>query len=272
MTEQFVDKNETESASTQNLLAHLSNDVELYHKRVQQKRQLKEQLDNGEKKQKVNASEPESANKEESVPQTENADLRKEPEGHETSKIDLSASAFVSPALPVVNDSQTRSRAWTKAEDDAIVYYKEEMKYSWKEIEKMLNGRHSWQAIQMRYLRNHKSRNDSWSRFMELRLVNAIRKDWENRWKRISKDLGNDLTVERCIMKNIELCKKMDDPIFGKMFSNKEITLGYGNPNNDIKDEESHRKLMLVYMGLDSISYESDEGEQAEGATDEGAE
>ncbi|KAG7906063.1 hypothetical protein KL906_004842 [Ogataea polymorpha] len=272
MTEQFVDKNEAGSANTQNLLAHLSNDVELYHRRVQQKRQMKEQLDKGEKKPKVDASEPEHAIKDEHMPQAETDDMRKGQEGQEASKADLSDSTFMSPGLPVVNDSQTRSRAWTKAEDEAIVYYKEEMKYSWKEIEKMLNGRHSWQAIQMRYLRNHKSRNDSWSRFMELRLVNAIRKDWENRWKRISKDLGNDLTVERCVMKNIELCKKMDDPIFGKMFSNKEITQGYENPNNDIKDEESHRKLMLVYMGLDSISYESDEGEQPEGATDEGAE
>ncbi|KAH3669332.1 hypothetical protein OGAPHI_001453 [Ogataea philodendri] len=253
MTEKFDKKDESQSEVSQNLLAHLSNDVELYHKRVQLKRQLKEQLGKDEKKPKENASSTQETQEQLPEPETTSEFGVNIPDQVEESPIP----SFFS----MDKETPVRSRAWTKAEDDAIIYYKEEMKYSWKEIEKILKNRHSWQAIQMRYLRNHKSKSDSWSRFMELRLINAIRKDWEGRWKRISKDLGNDLTVDRCLMKNVELCKKMDDPIFGKIFSNKEITQGYSNPNSDIKDEDSHRKLMLVYMGLDSISYESDEGE-----------
>ncbi|QPG73724.1 hypothetical protein FOA43_001037 [Brettanomyces nanus] len=148
---------------------------------------------------------------------------------------------------------------WSKTEDDAIVYYKEEMKYSWKRIEELLKHRHSWQAIQMRYLRNHKSRNEEWSRYMEIKLINNIRKDWENRWRRISADLGKDFSVERCMNKNIEICKKMEIPYYSSVFENKDITQGYENPFHDIKDPEQHKKLMLVYMGLDSISYEDAE-------------
>lgn len=154
---------------------------------------------------------------------------------------------------------------WTKAEDDAIVYYKEEMKYSWKRIEALLEHKHSWQAIQMRYLRNHKSRNDEWSRFMEVKLINAIRKDWETRWKRIGSELGRDFTPERCINKNIEICKKMELPYYHQVFNNKDILQGYKNQFNDIKEPEAHKKLLLVYMGLDSITYEdSDNDEEGE--------
>lgn len=157
--------------------------------------------------------------------------------------------------------------SWTKVEDDAIVYYKEEMKYSWKKIEELLEKKHSWQAIQMRYLRNHKSRNDEWSRYMEIKLINAIRKDWENRWKRISADLGKEFGTERCTTKNIEICKKMELPYYKSVFKNKEITTGYKNQFNDIKDAEAHKKLMLVYMGLDSITYEDSDNEDKGGAS-----
>lgn len=155
---------------------------------------------------------------------------------------------------------------WTKTEDDAIVYYKEEMRYSWKRIEELLKHRHSWQAIQMRYLRNHKSRNEEWSRYMEIKLINYVRKDWENRWKRISEALGSNFSVERCVNKNIEICKKMEMPYFASVFNNKQVTAGYENPYHDIKDAEQHKKLLLVYMGLDSITYDdTDEENEPEG-------
>lgn len=150
---------------------------------------------------------------------------------------------------------------WTKTEDDAIVYYKEEMRYSWKRIEELLKHRHSWQAIQMRYLRNHKSRNEEWSRYMEIKLINYVRKDWENRWKRISEALGNNFSVERCVNKNVEICKKMEMPYFASVFNNKQVTAGYENPYHDIKDAEQHKKLLLVYMGLDSITYDDTDDE-----------
>lgn len=163
------------------------------------------------------------------------------------------------------NNKSKKVYPWTKAEDEAIVYYKEDQKYSWKKIEEQLDFRHTWQAIQMRYLRNHKSRNEEWSRFMEVKLINSIRKDWENRWKRIGIDLGKDFSSERCIQKNMELCKRMEMEYVKTIFENKEIKTGYSNPFNDIKDPEAHKKLMLVYMGLDSITYEdSDEEEEEE--------
>ncbi|ODV87794.1 hypothetical protein CANARDRAFT_26001 [[Candida] arabinofermentans NRRL YB-2248] len=164
--------------------------------------------------------------------------------------------------VPVRNKNRKKNVEWTKAEDDAIVYYKEEMFYSWKSIEEVLHHRHTWQAIQMRYLRNYKSRNEEWSRYMEVKLVNAVRKDWENRWKRISADLSSTeglITPDRCLFKNVELCKTIDEENVAKIFETKEITQGYHISHNDIKDSDSHKKLMLVYMGLDSISYESDE-------------
>lgn len=173
-----------------------------------------------------------------------------------------------SPAPVVKRRRPTKGKKaypWTKAEDEAIVYYKEDQKYSWKKIEEQLDFRHTWQAIQMRYLRNHKSRNEEWSRFMEVKLINAIRRDWESRWKRIGLDLGKDFSSERCIQKNMELCKRMEMEYVKTIFENKEIKTGYSNPFNDIKDPEAHKKLMLVYMGLDSITYEdSDEEEEGE--------
>ncbi|OWB78996.1 hypothetical protein B5S32_g3205 [[Candida] boidinii] len=155
---------------------------------------------------------------------------------------------------------------WTREEDQLIIYYKEEMKLSWKSIAQLIGKRHSWQAIQMRYLRSHKSRNDSWTRHDEIRLINAIRRDWENRWRRISADLGPSFNSPRCISKATELCRHIDDERISKIFEIKEVN-NYARSNNtedfikacDIKDTETHKKLMLVYMGLDAISYESDE-------------
>ena len=158
------------------------------------------------------------------------------------------------------------TRGWTKMEDDAIVYYKEEMKYSWRKIEQLLDHRHTWQAIQMRYLRTHKSRNDEWSRFMEVKFTRAVQKDWENRWKRIAADLGPEFTAERCVTKNIDICKKIEYPNYASLFDNKVVQSQYEGEYNDIKDPEAHKKLMLVYLGLDAISYDDSENEaQGEG-------
>lgn len=236
------------------LLESLTTDIEKYHKRVQ----LKKKFDNSSlekkiaedlnKSQDANASVSSSKKRDSSVLNPESNKLDEDSSDENYSKRGKTGSKRVT--------------LWTKAEDDAIVYYKEEMKYSWKKIEELLEKQHSWQAIQMRYLRNHKSRNDEWSRFMEIRLINAIRKDWENRWKRISADLGKDFGPERCTTKNIEICKKMELSYFSNVFKNKDVTAGYKNQFNDIKDAEAHKKLMLVYMGLDSITYEDSDGEE----------
>lgn len=235
------------------LLASLATDIEKYQKKVQLKKHLEDSVGkeiienlNKERKRKV---EPENSEKEILID-----DIEDEEEGEEGGDEE--------------NDSDSKRKKrkldgkkhvkWTKAENDAVVYYKEELKYSWKRIAKMLDNRHTWQSIQMRYLRNYKSRNEEWSKYMETRLIDAIRKDWENRWFRVAKSLGKDFTAERCMSKNIEICKKVDTPYYSSIFEKKDIQVGYENPNNDIRDEEAHKKLMLVYMGLDSISYEDE--------------
>lgn len=255
-------------ASTGNgLLESLTTDIEKYHKKVQ----LKKKFDNSalvmEKKishELGRAAEAEAgASAEEDEEELNKKRARSTGTGSDSKEqMELDdedgESAYKRSKTSMAG---RKVSSWTKAEDDAIVYYKEEMKYSWKKIEELLEKKHSWQAIQMRYLRNHKSRNDEWSRYMEIKLINAIRKDWENRWKRISADLGRDFGTERCTTKNIEICKKMELPYYNNVFKNKEVTVGYKNQFNDIKDAEAHKKLMLVYMGLDSITYEDSDNE-----------
>ncbi|VEU22596.1 DEKNAAC103373 [Brettanomyces naardenensis] len=284
------------------LLENLNSDIELYHKKVQLKRKIENSLakekeiqenlireaENSDfplhKKEKAKeGAEEETKDVEKSGVgpdggredgREEEVEVEVDEETADDKKDDVSTNGGIAEEVlespnssSTENDHKRRRRGttipWNKTEDDAIVYYKEEMKYSWKRIEELLKGRHSWQAIQMRYLRNHKSRNEEWSRYMEIKLINHIRKDWENRWKRISQELGKDFSVERCVNKNVEICKKMEMPYYASVFENKEITAGYDNPFHDIKDPEQHKKLMLVYMGLDSISYEDSDNEAA---------
>lgn len=251
------------------LLQSLTTDIEKYHKKVEEKT----------KKQDMPITPP--------IPVE---DTKKRPA--EDTEVDIDGSSIggntyesddevkeveytdtqISSQSPLKKDSRKKHKTdrkvvdWSKEEDDAIVYYKEEMKYSWKRIEELLDNKHSWQAIQMRYLRNHKSRNEEWSKFMEIKLINAVRKDWENRWKRISVDLGKYFTPDRCLTKNIDICKKIETDYYTHIFKNKDFTTAYLNPLHDIKDPEQHKKLLLVYMGLDSISYEDEPEEGVLGA------
>lgn len=248
------------------LLQDLNKDIQLYHKKVQLNHELGASL----KKTAQDAREefyqdahdaPGSA---ETQAETQEASSQDASLGdsHTTGTVPLSGISVVSQKRDSESSQSSPSKRrkrgsttpWTKTEDDAVVYYKEEMLYSWKRIEELLEHRHSWQAIQMRYLRNHKSRNEEWSRYMEIKLVNAVRKDWENRWKRIAEELGNDFSPERCFTKNVEVCQKMERPYFATMFENKEVLAGYHNPFHDIKDPEAHKRLMMVYMGIDNIS------------------
>lgn len=235
------ENDESDTHISGRLLESLTTDIEKYHKKVQLKKKFERPVsDTLEKEHKI-------------------ARELKKDKPREISTEKFEEDAVENDSKRQKTSSTRKALSWTKAEDDAIVYYKEEMKYSWRKIEELLEKKHSWQAIQMRYLRNHKSRNDEWSRFMEIKLINLIRKDWENRWKRIGADLGRDFSAERCITKNIEICKKMELPYYSNVFKNKEIAAGYKNQFNDIKDAEAHKKLMLVYMGLDSISYEDND-------------
>lgn len=253
------------TTTSNGLLESLTTDIEKYHKKVQLKKKFENSALSMERKivQDLNKSQENEAEESSKKRPRENNDDTDSSESLKKTK--TPTDAVLSEPLSENSATSRKPSTWTKAEDDAIVYYKEEMKYSWKKIEELLENKHSWQAIQMRYLRNHKSRNDEWSRYMELKLINAIRKDWENRWKRIAVDLGKDFSTERCITKNVEICKKMELPYYNTVFKNKEITQGYKNQFNDIKDADAHKKLMLVYMGLDSITYEEDPESQIDG-------
>ncbi|CDK29061.1 unnamed protein product [Kuraishia capsulata CBS 1993] len=146
---------------------------------------------------------------------------------------------------------RTGLSTWTPEEDELLVHYKEELNFSWKYIARLIGKTHSWQAVQMRYLRTHKPRNEVWTPADEARLVYMIKRDWDTRWKRISSDLGPAFNFERCRDKARELCNDMDSERQASLFQS-----------------DSDKKLMLVYMGLDSISYESDE-ESGEGENGE---
>ncbi|ODV98260.1 hypothetical protein PACTADRAFT_48054 [Pachysolen tannophilus NRRL Y-2460] len=98
-------------------------------------------------------------------------------------------------------------KRWTKEEDDLIIFQKEALKKSWKDIELLLDRKHSWQAIQMRYLRCHKQRNNEWSDFDEQRLLDKISEDYENRFKRLAVELGPSFNSERIYAKINELAK-----------------------------------------------------------------
>ncbi|GMM46385.1 hypothetical protein DAPK24_029600 [Pichia kluyveri] len=252
------DDDEEEDIDSNVLLQSLNTDVEKYHKKVQ----LKKNFDNPNPK--LNPIIQNENNIEERVDDN-NASVKEKKRTFNVIKDTDEENGNGNDNVSNKKHSKgnKKSNNWTKIEDDAIVYYKEEMKYSWRKIEQLLEFRHTWQAIQMRYLRNHKSRNEEWSRYMEIKFVNAVRKDWENRWKRIANDLGNsnEFTIERCVTKNIELCKKIDFPYYSSIFENKEVLQGYNGNHNDIKDSEAHKKLMLVYMGLDAITYEDSENE-----------
>ncbi|ODQ82069.1 hypothetical protein BABINDRAFT_160266 [Babjeviella inositovora NRRL Y-12698] len=98
-----------------------------------------------------------------------------------------------------------RHYKWTPEDDSSIIYYKEVLNYSWKDISRIIASRHTWQAIQMRYLRCLKDRNASWSAEEETRLMLALEQDWDARWKRVSVALGPAFTVERCLSKAKQL-------------------------------------------------------------------
>lgn len=254
-----------------NLLESLTTDIAKYHKKVEKKAKGTGKVDMKDDDEGVADMQEEDVDEDEAddTGKESTKELRKRPAPVEDTENDAE---YTDPDAVGKRRKTGRKQKsdrkvveWSKEEDDAIVYYKEEMKYSWKRIEELLESKHSWQAIQMRYLRNHKSRNEDWSKFMEVKLINAVRKDWENRWRRISAELGKHFTPERCLAKNIDICKKIETDYYTQVFQNKELTNAYLNPLHDIKDPEQHKKLLLVYMGLDSISYE-DEPDAAEAA------
>lgn len=139
-----------------------------------------------------------------------------------------------------VKRNRMKTYKWTQEEDNLIIRYKEERHLSWKRIASLLGGNRTWQAVQMRYLRTHKLRESPWSSKDADHLVESVKRDWEDRWKRIARDLGPSFSPQKCFDKIKSICIHGEDEF-------------QSSQHCDLK------KLMLVYLGLDAIAYDSDD-------------
>lgn len=140
---------------------------------------------------------------------------------------------------PVKKIRQVNTHRWTPEEDNLIIRYKEERNMPWKRIASLLGGHRTWQAVQMRYLRTHKLRESPWSSKDLEYLVDSLKQDWEGRWKRVAKNLGPTFSPQKCCDQIKSICIDEQDEL-------------HFSQNGDLK------KLMMVYLGLESITYDSD--------------
>lgn len=98
-----------------------------------------------------------------------------------------------------------RPQRWTQTDDRLILYLKEIEGLTWKESALMIRYRHSWQAVQMRYLRTLCRLTEQWSKKDTEKLQTIISRDWAGRWKRIATEMGPQFPVERCYRQMKEL-------------------------------------------------------------------
>lgn len=94
---------------------------------------------------------------------------------------------------------------WTQSDDLLILYLKEVENLTWKEAALLIRYRHSWQAVQMRYLRTLCRLTGEWSEEDTNRLKLVVSRDWATRWKRIATEMGPQFPIERCYRKLHEL-------------------------------------------------------------------
>jgi hypothetical protein len=89
------------------------------------------------------------------------------------------------------------SKRWTESDDDKVAFLREYGNLKWHEVTEFINGRHTPQAVQMRYLRSLKKRNDSLTPAEKAKLQKIVQEDYENRFKRISTQMGPSFTQVR---------------------------------------------------------------------------
>ncbi|KAG5367758.1 hypothetical protein CJU90_4064 [Yarrowia sp. C11] len=94
-------------------------------------------------------------------------------------------------------DATKRPVRWTPCDDRLILYLKEIEGLTWKESALMIRYRHSWQAVQMRYLRTLCRLTGKWTKQETDRLESIVARDWAGRWKRIATEMGPQFPVER---------------------------------------------------------------------------
>lgn len=93
--------------------------------------------------------------------------------------------------------SPKRPVRWTPTDDRLILYLKEIEGLTWKESALMIRYRHSWQAVQMRYLRTLCRLTGKWTQQETEQLEGIVARDWAGRWKRIATEMGPQFPVER---------------------------------------------------------------------------
>lgn len=86
---------------------------------------------------------------------------------------------------------------WTPCDDRLIMYLKEIEGLTWKESALMIRYRHSWQAVQMRYLRTLCRLTGKWTKQETDKLKSVVARDWAGRWRRIATEMGPQFPAER---------------------------------------------------------------------------
>lgn len=90
-----------------------------------------------------------------------------------------------------------RPRRWTESDDNKVAFLREYGNLKWNEVTEFIKGRHTPQAVQMRYLRSLKRRNDKITPTEEANLRRLVVEDYESRFRRLSTAMGPSFTPIR---------------------------------------------------------------------------
>lgn len=129
-----------------------------------------------------------------------------------------------------------QSKKWTQEEDDLIIYQKEFLEKSWKDIALLLDSKHSWQSIQMRYLRRHKSRSSLWRDEDVEQLLERIQDDFDNRVKRLLLEMGPSFSALKIAVKIKQLASASNNQLLGIYATQDSSELeGVADNNQELK-------------------------------------
>lgn len=121
------------------------------------------------------------------------------------------------------SNKNTPVKRWTESDDDKVAFLREYGNLRWFEVTELLNGRHTPQAVQMRYLRSLKRRNDQLTPEEREKFEKIVTEDYENRFKRIATQMGPSFTavrIQKIFLKDAGLGKLLEQT---KVLSREEI-------------------------------------------------
>jgi hypothetical protein len=163
------------------------------------------------------------------------------------------------------NKSSAAASRWTYQDDLLIAHLKEVKKCSWREIAEAIHRRHTWQAIQMRYLRSLKSRNNPFTPEEDQKFEIALINDWKTRWKRISADMGPAFSEDRCARRALQMAG-LDDMVKSELIE-EDVETGIPRdtsklPERAVKylellDDVNFQAVLETYTGLGNIKGEN---------------